>query len=324
MLQDSIVRCRARSGAPSEDDLIGRLTRALLGVVAFLGLSMVAYSIAFEPKTLRLRQFRVGIPGLPNELDGLRVAFLTDFHVGGPGAGAELTREAIEILAQQQPDLVLLGGDFVDEGHWQDDASDFDGLTQFPTVIGVLGNHDHHGGRRVVRSVTRGMAHRGVLILRNEAVSVRVRNVDVTITGIDDPYSGRDDFERAFTGVGWPLILLSHAPVIEEYLRPGMAGMILCGHTHGGQIRLSPASTITPLDATFWTDRLFGRPVSRFQRGFHWAAGNLLYVSNGIGTTRWPIRFMAPPEAAVFHLSAQEPHPDEACDSVTRYIEDIG
>lgn len=296
----------------------------IMGVFAFLGLSMVAYSVAFEPKTLRLRQFRIGIPGLPGELEGLRVAFLTDFHVGGPGAGDELTREAIDILAQQQPELVLLGGDFVDEGHWQEDAPAFDGLAQFSNVIGVLGNHDHHGGRRVVRSVMQGMARRGVVILRNEAISVRLRNIDVTIAGVDDPYSGRDDFGQTFKDAAWPLILLSHAPVIEDNLRPGMAGMILCGHTHGGQIRLSPASTLTPLDSTFWLDHLFGRPVSRFQRGFHWASGNLLYVSNGIGTTRWPIRFMAPPEIAIFHLGTSAPHPDEPCDSASRYVEDIG
>ncbi|HEX3724346.1 MAG TPA: hypothetical protein VHV31_16275, partial [Nitrolancea sp.] len=67
-----------------------------------------------------------------------------------------------------------------------------------------------------------------------------------------------------------------------------------------------------------------GRRVSRYQRGFHWVNGNLLYVSNGIGTTRLPIRFMAPPEIAIFHLSKAAPHPDVACDVAARYVEDIG
>ncbi len=310
-------------GTP-EDILLGRLSRTSLSLFSLLGLSTLAYSAAIEPRTLRLRQFRTGIPGLPEQLDGLRVAFLTDFHVGGPGSGEELTRQAIELIAQEQPDLVLLGGDYVDKGRWQEDSSAFNDLSRFSSVVGVLGNHDHRGGRHVAQTIKEGMARRGVVILENESISVRMRNTDVTIAGVDDPYTGHEDFARTLRGGSSPLVLLAHAPVIDDKLTPGMAGLILCGHTHGGQVRLSPARTLTPFDSTFYLDRVFGRPASRYQRGFHWAKGNLLYVSNGIGTTRLPIRFMAPPEITIFHLSKVAPHPDNPCDSPERYVEDIG
>ncbi|MGA7672952.1 MAG: metallophosphoesterase [Nitrolancea sp.] len=289
-----------------------------------LGASALTYSVAVEPRTLRLRQFRTGIPNLPNELEGLRIAYLSDFHVGGPGFGAELTRQAFDTIAKEQPDLVLLGGDYVDRGHWDDQSCDYDGLRQFPNVVGVLGNHDYRGGEPVAEAIRTGMARRGVVILRNESISLRLRDTDVTIAGVDDPYTRHDDFDSTLVTSSWPLILLAHAPVIEDDLRPGMAGMILSGHTHGGQIRISPWRTLTPLDFTYYLDHLAGRPVSRYQRGFHWAKGNLLYVSNGIGTTRWPLRFMAPPEIAIFHLSKAAPHPDKACDDPSRYVEDIG
>jgi predicted MPP superfamily phosphohydrolase len=304
--------------------LFGRMSRTTFSLFTLLGLSTFAYSIAVEPRTLRLRQFRTGIPGLPEQFDGLRIAFLTDFHVGGPGAGEELTRQALEIVAQEQPDLVLLGGDYVDKGHWHEDTCAFDELRRFPNVIGVLGNHDHREGTDAANQIREGMARRGVMILQNDSVSVRVRDTDVTIAGIDDPYSRHDDFATTFDGKAWPLVLLSHAPVIENKLSPGMAGLILSGHTHGGQIRLSPSKTLTPLDSTFYIDHILGRPRSHFQRGFHWVNGNLLYVSNGIGTTRLPMRFMAPPEIAIFHLSTTTPHPDEPCESADRYVEDIG
>ena len=304
--------------------MLGRLSRTSIGLLAALGLSAIAYAVAVEPRTLRLRQFRIGIPELPDQIDGLRVAFLTDFHVGGPGSGDALTRQAIEIIAQEQPDLVLLGGDYVDNGHWSDDEKTFNGLMRFGSVLGVLGNHDYRGGEPIAEKIRAGLGRRGVVILQNESISVRMRNTDVTVGGVDDPYTGHDDICATLKRGSWPLVLLAHAPAIEKELTPGSAGLILCGHTHGGQVRLSPRRTLTILDSTFYLDRIFGRPVSQYQRGFHWVNGNLLYVSNGIGTTRLPIRFMAPPEITIFHLTQAVPHPDEPCDSAVRYVEDIG
>ena len=304
--------------------MFGRLSRTSLGLITLLGAGSLAYSVAIEPRVLRLRQFRTGIPGLPAELEGLRVAFLSDFHVDGPGRGENLTVQALDLVAQEQPDLVLLGGDYFDKGRWDDASTAFDGLSAFSNVIGVLGNHDQKRGERVAEKVCEGMARRGVVILRNSAISLRLRDRDVTIAGVDDPYTNHDDLGRTLGNADSPLILLAHAPVIETSLEPGMAGLILTGHTHGGQIRLSPAKTLTPLDSTFYLDRLVGRRISKYQRGFHWAHGNLLYVSNGIGTTRLPVRFMAPPEVTIFHLSREAPHTDEPCDSADRYVEDIG
>lgn len=308
----------------SEELLLSRFGRTSIDLAVAAGLVTLVYSRFIEPRTLRVRQFRAGIPGLPDALDGLRIAFLSDFHVGGPGYGDALARQAVDLLLQEQPDLVLLGGDYVDKGLWHDESSTFDGFKQFPNVIGVLGNHDYRGGEQVGETICSGMARRGVVILRNQSVSVRVRDSNVTIVGVDDPYTRRDDFPAALHGTCWPLVLLTHAPVIEDDLTPGMAGLILCGHTHGGQIRLSPSRKLTCLDYTFYLDHLISRPVSTYQRGFHWANGNLLYVSNGIGTTRWPLRFMAPPEITIFHLSKDAPHPNLPCDTAGRYVEDIG
>lgn len=308
----------------SEETLLSRFGRSSIGLAATAGLVALTYSWLIEPRTLRVRQFRVGIPGLPEQLDGLRIAFLSDFHIGGPGYGDALARQAVDLLLQEQPDLVLLGGDYVDKGIWHEDSSAFDGFKHFSNVIGVLGNHDYRGGHRVSETICAGLAKLGVVILRNQSVSVRVRDSNVTIVGVDDAYSRHDDFAAALQGTCRPLVLLTHAPVIEEDLTPGMAGLILCGHTHGGQIRLSPSRKLTCLDYSFYLDHVVGRPVSSYQRGFHWANGNLLYVSNGIGTTRWPLRFMAPPEITIFHLSKDAPHLDQPCDSAGRYIEDIG
>ncbi|HEX3723542.1 MAG TPA: metallophosphoesterase, partial [Nitrolancea sp.] len=211
-----------------------RFSFTSLAVISALGIGSLAYSVAIEPRILRLRQFRTGIPGLPDELDGLRVAFLSDFHVSGSGRSEQLAQQAIDIIAQENPDLVLLGGDYFDKGKWDDSSSAFDGLKTFPCVVGVLGNHDQKGGQRVAAMVRDGMARRGVVMLRNSTVNIRVRDVDVTIAGVDDPYTNHDDIDRTLRDANWPLILLAHAPVIETSLEPGMAGLVLSGHTHGG------------------------------------------------------------------------------------------
>lgn len=305
-----------------------RLSRLLKIVAALVGLTLagaigLAYGVKIEPRSLRLRQFLIGLPGLPAELDGIKIGFLTDFHVSGPGFGTELTAEAIEIMRQQQPDLLLLGGDYFDAARWSDDGSVFDRLAGFRNVFGIFGNHDHRRGEPGVTHIGDMLERRGVRVLRNSSASARIGGLDVRVAGVDDPYTGHDDLCAALRNAEQPLVLLAHAPALRD-LPPGTASLVLCGHTHAGQIRLSPAAKLTPLDSTWWLDRVLERPRSRFQRGFHWVNGNLLYVGNGIGTTRLPLRIFAPPEAVLFHLSKTEPHQDQPCDSARRYVEDIG
>ena len=203
-----------------------------------------AYARLFELRNLRVRHYLVGLPSLDPQLEGLRVAFLSDFHVNGPGVESDLARRAIEVTLQEEPDLVLLGGDYFDSAKSKMMTDAFDGLTSFEHVFGVLGNHDFRYGDQSARAVADVLEQRGVCVLRNSAVSVRIRDRDVTIVGVDDPYLERDDVDRALVmareEATRPLIFMAHAPTLVSRLPVGIASLVLCGHTHGGQVRLSP------------------------------------------------------------------------------------
>ncbi|HEU5425098.1 MAG TPA: metallophosphoesterase [Nitrolancea sp.] len=295
------------------------LAAALVSALA----ALFVWEARREPRALRLRRFRVHLPGLPESLAGTRIAFVTDFHVNGPGHDHGLTPLALDLLLREDPDLLLLGGDYFDRGHCHDKVCHFDRLRAFALVFGVLGNHDLHRHARYTAAIVKELESRGGTILWNRAERVALRGGEITLAGVGDPYVGYADAREALQGTAEPRILLAHAPSIVDRLSPGMAALVLAGHTHGGQVRFSPFDRLTPLDSTWWLDRVFRHPPQRFLRGFHWVNGSLLYVSQGVGTTRLPIRFLAPPEAVLIELAARAPHPEEPCDQAARYVEEL-
>ena len=296
----------------------------LLAGLAAVALTGLGYAALVEPRRLRVRRFAIGLPGLDPGLEGARLAFLSDFHMYGPGRNRTMTERAVAAVAAERPDLVLLGGDFYDHAAWYRDGMVFAPLAAAGSpVIGVLGNHDFRGGRVNARHITALLERQGVQVLRNRSTSVSLLGREVVISGVDDPYLRRDDLGAALDGVPAgkrSLVFLAHSPSIVDTLPIGAAALVLSGHTHGGQIRLSPWHRLTPLDISFYLDPLYHRPRSRLQRGFHWTRGCLVYVTNGVGMTRWPLRFMAPPEVVLLTLTPAPADSPAPCDSAGRYV----
>lgn len=302
-----------------------KILRALIvGLLA--GLLALIYGIFIEPRTVRIRRYAVTVPDLSPDIEGLRIAFLTDFHIHGPGDNRRVTAQAFAATARFQPDLTLLGGDYFDHALWEGGEEAFRDLSATGPILGVLGNHDVFRGEHHAAAIVRILEQSGICILRNRAVTVPVRGREIIIAGVDDPFTHRADLASALSEVPAdrrPLILLSHAPLLADITPPGATGMILSGHTHGGQIRLSPFKTLTPLDISWYLDGLLDKPQSRCHRGIHWVRGNLIFVSNGIGTTHWPIRFLAPPEVLILNLTASPVDPTAPCDSPRRYVQSL-
>ncbi|HLI51621.1 MAG TPA: metallophosphoesterase [Thermomicrobiaceae bacterium] len=292
-------------------------------------MGLLVYGWKVEPRTLRVRHFAINLPGVLPAYDGFRIAFMSDFHLFGPGKNNQVTDLAIDALLSEQPDLVLLGGDFYDHANWRPDRGAFARLAELKVpVYGVLGNHDMRRGETNSAAIARLIERSGATVLRNRTVEVCPGNHRVSLTGVDDPYSGHADLDRAM-GADCPAsgelsILLTHAPTIVDNLPVGRFSLVLAGHTHGGQVRTSPWNMISPLDLCFYLDRIFHQPMSRQQRGFRWERGSLIYVTTGVGTTRWPIRIGAPPEVVILRLRGQALDSDAACDSADRYVEEMG
>ena len=127
----------------------------------------------------------------------------------------------------------------------------------------------------------------------------------MVLIAVDDPSTGRDDLAAATAGLpperepGRPAILLGHAPDVADRAPPGRFALALAGHTHGGQVRLSPFRRRTPLEPAMAAGGL----DSPYARGAHVVNGTPLSVNNGLGVSRLPLRFLVPPQAACFVLA---------------------
>lgn len=235
---------------------------------------------------IEVTRHQIFIDDLAEALDGYRIAFLTDTHV------ASFMRRSFyrEVVAQVQrfdPHLVLLGGDFVT---WNRHISlmaevlltDLKGRDG---VLAVLGNHDYWAG---AEEVTKAMEARGVRFLTNTSVKLPLQ-----IVGIDEMYRGTPDVEKAFAGIDTdaPCIGLSHHPDIIDLLGSRRLDLLVCGHTHGGQIRFPFFGPVV----------VPSRHEGEYAAGFHRVRNVLMYVSRGIGSIP-PLRILCRPEVATFVL----------------------
>jgi uncharacterized protein len=229
------------------------------------------------------------IPGLHPAHDGLRVAQVSDVHVG-PHTPPERIRAAVEEANAFEPDLVALTGDFLskDQGGVGLVGELLGGLTA--PAVAVLGNHDHWVDAAGAADSLEGL---GYAVLRNQHTTLTLRGEPFTVVGIDDGHTGHADPEQALRGApDGSRLLLAHTPTTARRLaRMGEKGLCLSGHTHGGQISVPILSPLAYLVA--------GEP---YQRGLYHLGGVQLYVNRGVGSSFWDFRLGSPPEVTLATL----------------------
>jgi predicted MPP superfamily phosphohydrolase len=155
-----------------------------------------------------------------------------------------------------------------------------------------------------VAAMNADLRTRGILPLVNQAVHVQAAGADLWVAGVDDLTEGRPDLAAALAGVpkGSLLLLLAHNPDIWLDPHAGRAGLVLSGHTHGGQVRL-PGIGAAHTQGTHLSRR---RPAGWFRRG-----GTSMFVSRGLGESI-PLRFGVRPQIAVIHWVPDALHADVA------------
>jgi len=291
-----------------------RLTAVPLSVFA-LGTTAVAYGAAVERRSPRLRRFEV--PALPAGSSPLRVLHISDAHLT---PGQTWKRDWIRGLAELEPDLVINTGDSI--AHVDAVPVFLDAIAPLLDRPGafVFGSNDFaapvfknparylfpddgarpHGGELPWRDLRDGMADGGWLNLTNARGYLKADGRQLELVGVDDPHVGQDRYDDV-AGMADPDMLLTigvtHSPeprVLSRMAADG-CGLILAGHTHGGQLRVPFYGALV---TNCGLDRARARGLSRYD-------GAWLNVSAGLGTSPFaPVRFACPPEATLLTLVA--------------------
>ena len=236
---------------------------------------------------MRLEEVDVRLPRLPPELDGLRIAHLSDFHLGLPSRGEAAVRRAVEWVEARQPDLTALTGDLLSRPRGEGKLRGL--VERLPRCYAVVGNHDLAISRDPFSRAIELDELEPARLLIDEAETIELRGRKVQVVGVD-PRSyrrGKTKPERLADADADLRILLCHFPQVIDRLEPGVFDLVLAGHLHAGQICLPYPGGKLRLAHVGWT----------YVEGLYERPGGVLHLSAGLGTTFVPFRFFARPAA---------------------------
>ncbi|HXZ56855.1 MAG TPA: metallophosphoesterase [Gaiellaceae bacterium] len=262
-----------------------------------LGLAAVAGGLAwghFEAGWVRLEVLRCPLPGLPPELEGLRVAHLSDFHLGFPSRGSAAIERAVDWVEERQPDLTLISGDLLSRRSGEERLRGL--LARLPRCFAVLGNHDFALSRDPFSHPIELYDLEPATLLADDSRTIELRGRKVQLVGVD-PRSyryRRAHPERVADPEADLRILLCHYPDVVDRLPEGAFHLVVSGHLHAGQICVPWPGGRLRLASLHWT----------YVRGLYRRPAATLHLSAGLGTTFVPFRFLARPEATELILES--------------------
>lgn len=319
------VAARLRPGSVAGGFSPSRRTFFQYAAVLAGGFPFLAATYGFAAGRLRYTIERVDVPvaNLPPELDGLRIAQLSDIHIGDYMPPNEIAR-AVDMANELHPDISFVTGDFVSsEGDPLDACiSELSRLRAPLGVWGCNGNHEIYAG--VEDDAERLFRGKGMRLLRAANAVVEHNGARFNLLGVDYQRDHMVSGERTRPSAmlreieplirrDMPNILLSHNP--NSFHRAAELGieLSLAGHTHGGQVKfeivdhsVSPARLISPFVAGLYRLPI---PIPVAANGHNGSvhAGNsvqkaALYVNRGLGTFGFPVRIGVPPEITLLTL----------------------
>lgn len=269
-----------------------------LGLLAIGG---AAWGLLIEPGSVRVENVHVKLPRLTPGFFGMRLAQISDIHMGGWMTSKRL-EHVVELVTHQRPDILLLTGDFLighdfnsnTETNLQEIIDILLPLTNSIPSFGILGNHDYWTN---VNAVSEMLKLCNVKELTNSVFTLERGNETLHICGVDDIWEGDVRLDKVIGELSdnSSAILLAHEPDFADISSAtNRFDLQVSGHSHGGQI-------VFPF---------FGPPIlpylgQKYPSGLYQVANMLQYTNRGIGMARLPVRINCPPEITIFHLEGR-------------------
>lgn len=268
-----------------------------------LSLLLSIWAFFIEPSRLVINKVSLSLPKWNKEHNGLKIALLTDLHVGSPHISLEKLAFLVSETNKQSPDLVVILGDLVVSsptyqslGMFVEPEKITQELKQLDAplgVIAILGNHDWwYDGNRVRKALEQV----NIKVLENNSIELTKNGKNFWISGLADLWTRTPDVIGTLAKIkdDSPILMLTHSPDIFPEI-PDRVSLTLAGHTHGGQVKLP----------------FLGRPIIPSKFGQRYAIGHIiedqrhLYVGSGLGTSIIPVRFCVPPEIVILQINKE-------------------
>lgn len=268
----------------------------------FLSLTSVAiggswsfYSCEVEPASISLEHVEVSLSRLPPEFDGFLIAQISDIHFG-QYIDAGFVEKAVGLIEKQNPDIVVLTGDYVfrSADYAEPCAQVLQKLKPKFGTYAVLGNHEYTTDPDEAK---RALHRHNIQVLQNAALPLRRDGATVWLAGIDDALMLRDDIHRTLHKVPpeQATIVLVHEPDFADIVCQYPVDLQLSGHSHGGQVCLP------------FLGPPFLPPLGeKYPRGMRKVRDLTLYTNRGLGLITPAVRFNCPPEITFLTLRASQ------------------
>jgi len=271
--------------------------RAFLACAGAGVLGLPGYAGLMEPFRLEIGRHECATSA-PDPAHPFKILHLSDLHASW-AVSLGFIEEAVELGLQLKPDLICITGDFITGKYAAFDpyARVLAKLSAAAPAFACLGNHDggrwarFRGGYESTRPVRQLLEQSGIELLCNRSTALRLNGRDVKLTGLADAWSENLDLAAAFppaeAGGAAARILLSHNPDTKDFLKFHSWDLLLCGHTHGGQV-------VLPWLGAPWA------PVrdKRFLGGMYAWDHRWIHITRGVGNVHG-FRFNCPPEVSL-------------------------
>lgn len=278
---------------------IRRLFMFMLTIVLIF-LSALGYAHFIEPELLTVRSFDIETD---KPVKPCTIVFFSDTHFG-KYYDVDHAEDIVKKINQNNPDIVVFGGDLLDNYARDRNIMDLESLKEELKNIeaktgkyAVWGNHDYGGG--AVRIYEDFMSSCGFELLDDE--SVLLEDYGIKLIGYDDYLMGWTDPSLYKIKSEFYNVIIAHEPVVSQLIESKSENFLLTGHTHGGQVNIP-----------FFTSELLPEGSAQFIKGLYTqqeigtTVSLTMYTSSGIGMTRYPFRFQNIPEIVKINLQGAD------------------
>ncbi len=280
-----------------------RIIITLLALVLII-ISTVFYSLKIAPSDIKIRKETLVSSQIDSGLDDFKIIFFSDVHYNA-FVDYDRFNQVVEIINSQNPDIVLFGGDLFDHpANKIPTETQISEVTQLLSKIkapfgkfAVLGNHDLEAvsSKEMISEI---LINSSFEIITNKNIRIRYdENSSFILAGLDSSLLGNPQFITTFDNIDSSeyTITICHTPDSVLEIQNNKVDLFLSGHSHGGQVYI-------PLIGSLYKNDY----AKEFYRGKHDVNDTILDITNGVGTTKYDVRFMANPEIVVYTLQSKK------------------